>query len=286
MAAISAAIACAVTASSLFARPVAGKAAGNRVATTAAVDSDSVAAAFATVMAGFLGPEIEKRWPGDTAAVGEFVRGVANAIDIKNLDTPFFLGVRNGFSLSDRLEAMVELGYPMTQQQFCRALEIALKGSAMGFTEATADQYLRDVMGKLNPVAQPEPLSEKSQMRFIADNLKRPGVEQTASGLLFEIITEGEGAFPTDSDRVKVSYTARLSDGTVFDSTERPVIFPVNNLVPGFTEGLKLMKPGGEYRIIIPPALGYGDQGAAGIIPPGAALDFTIQLLEIMPDAD
>lgn len=103
------------------------------------------------------------------------------------------------------------------------------------------------------------------------------------SGLLFEIITEGEGPHPADTDIVKVTYTGRLSDGTVFDSSDRPVQFPVNRLVPGFTEGLKLMKPGGEYRIFIQPALGYGDKGASGIIPPGAVLDFTVKLLEILP---
>ncbi|MDE6629141.1 MAG: FKBP-type peptidyl-prolyl cis-trans isomerase, partial [Muribaculaceae bacterium] len=82
---------------------------------------------------------------------------------------------------------------------------------------------------------------------------------------------------------VKVTYTGKLSDGTVFDQPERPVQFPVSNLVPGFTEGLKLMKPGGTYRLFIPATLGYGDLGAGGVIPPGAALDFTVTLLEIVP---
>ena len=129
---------------------------------------------------------------------------------------------------------------------------------------------------------EPEPLSLQSQADYLADQRAREGVIETPSGLLFEVITEGEGATPTDADRVSVTYAGRLSDGTVFDSTERPVQFPVANLVPGFTEGLKMMKAGGEYRIIIPAALGYGDKGAAGVIPPGAVLDFTIRLLDVV----
>ena len=112
--------------------------------------------------------------------------------------------------------------------------------------------------------------------------LFRPLRFRTPTGLLFEVITEGEGASPTESDQVRVTYTGRLSDGTVFDSTEKPVQFPVGNLVAGFSEGLKMMKPGGDYRIIIPPQLGYGEKGAAGVIPPGAVLDFTIHLNDIV----
>lgn len=91
---------------------------------------------------------------------------------------------------------------------------------------------------------------------------------------------------PTDADKVRVMYTGRLADGTVFDETDRPVEFPLKGLVPGFTEGLKLMKTGGEYRLFIPPQLGYGQRGAAGVIPPGAALDFTVRLLDVIPPAN
>ncbi|MDE6557251.1 MAG: FKBP-type peptidyl-prolyl cis-trans isomerase, partial [Duncaniella sp.] len=103
------------------------------------------------------------------------------------------------------------------------------------------------------------------------------------SGLVFQVITEGEGAMPQSGERVKVNYTGRLSDGTVFDQTDAPVTFDVDRLVPGFTEGLKMMRPGGTYRLVIPASLGYGDTGAAGVIPPGAALDFTVELVEVVP---
>lgn len=249
----------------------------------AAVSADSCAAAFATIMAQYLRPEIDKQFPADTAAISEFTRGVAHAFDVKNLKAPFFLGARNGFALIDRVEAMAEMGYPITPQNFCEALAPALKGAAMGFDTESADRYLRDAMERINPMPEPVALSPESQQQFLQEQVKRPAVEMMPSGLLFKIITEGEGPHPADTDIVKVTYTGRLSDGTVFDSSDRPVQFPVNRLVPGFTEGLKLMKPGGEYRIFIPPALGYGDKGASGIIPPGAVLDFTVKLLEILP---
>lgn len=108
-------------------------------------------------------------------------------------------------------------------------------------------------------------------------------MQRLPSGLVFEVITEGEGTSPTIDNRVRLLYTGRLADGTVFDQTERPVDFPLRGLVPGFSEGLSLMKPGGTYRLFIPPSLGYGEEGAAGTIPPNAAIDFQVQLLEILP---
>lgn len=248
-----------------------------------AVSPDSCAAAFATVMAQYLKPEINKQFPADTAAITEFIRGVAHAFDIKNVDAPYYMGVRNGFAMIDRLESMQQMGFPITTGDFCSQLDSALRSSAMGFTPETADAFLRDAMAAMYPEPEVTPLSPESQQAFIDSKKTREGVIQTPSGLLFEVITEGEGSSPADTDQVKVIYTGRLADGTVFDTTERPIQFPVNRLVPGFTEGLKMMKPGGEYRLYLPPALGYGDRGAGGVIPPGAALDFTVRLLEIIP---
>lgn len=256
---------------------------GNATQSAPAVSADSCAAAFATIMAQYLKPEIDKQFPADTAAITEFTRGVAHAFDVKNLDAPFYLGARNGFALIDRVEAMAQMGYPITPENFTAALNKALRDTLMGFDARSADTYLRDAMAIISPAPEEVVLSPESQQQFLDEQRRRPGVEAMPSGLLFEILTEGEGIHPTDSDMVKVIYTGRLSDGSVFDSSDRPVQFPVDKLVPGFTEGLKLMKTGGKYRIFIPPALGYGDKGAAGVIPPGAVLDFTVSLLDIVP---
>jgi len=105
----------------------------------------------------------------------------------------------------------------------------------------------------------------------------------TASGLQYQVVKEGDGPSPTTNDIVLVHYTGRLQDGSVFDTSEgkQPVPFPVTGVIPGFTEGLQLMKKGGTYRLRIPPNLAYGPSGAGGVIPPNATLDFDIQLIDI-----
>lgn len=121
---------------------------------------------------------------------------------------------------------------------------------------------------------------------FLAANKERSGVKITASGLQYEVLTEGEGESPIATDRVAVHYEGRLTDGTVFDSSYQrgePAVFPLNQVIPGWTEGLQLMKPGAKYRFTLPPELGYGAQGAGGVIPPNAVLQFDVELLAIAP---
>lgn len=110
-------------------------------------------------------------------------------------------------------------------------------------------------------------------------------VTTTPSGLQMQVLEEGTGPQPTTSDIVLVHYTGKLEDGTVFDSTEgkQPVPFPVTGVIPGFTEGLQMMKKGGTYRLKIPSELAYGPTGAGGVIPPNATLDFEIELIDIAP---
>ena len=245
--------------------------------------ADSCAAAFATTMAMYLKPELERRFQSNGDSISEFVRGVGHALDIKNVDAPYYQGVRNGFAIIDRLGQMQAMGFPISDKAFLSQLDAALKGQAMGMDADKADAYLRHAMELMMPVEEPKVLSPESQQAYLDENRGRQGVIETPTGLLFEVITEGEGATPKPEDTVSVTYAGRLSDGEVFDSSEKPVRFPVNRLVPGFTEGLQMMKPGGTYRIIIPPVLGYGDSGAGGVIPPGAVLDFTVTLHDIIP---
>ena len=110
-------------------------------------------------------------------------------------------------------------------------------------------------------------------------------MQATASGLQYKVIRMGEGEKPIASDTVLVHYEGRLTDGTVFDSSyERgqPAVFPLAQVVPGFSEGIQLMPKGSKFRFLIPAQLGYGDQ-AVGPIPAGSTLDFDIELLEIAP---
>jgi len=123
---------------------------------------------------------------------------------------------------------------------------------------------------------------------FLAANKERSGVKTTASGLQYEVLTEGEGEgeSPITTDTVAVHYEGRLLDGTVFDSSYQrgePAVLPLDRVIPGWTEGVQLMKPGAKYRFTIPPELGYGPEGAGGVIPPNAVLQFDVELLAVAP---
>lgn len=128
-------------------------------------------------------------------------------------------------------------------------------------------------------------INEKTGKEFLAENGKRPEVKTTASGLQYEVLTEGEGECPKASDNVKVHYTGKLIDGTVFDSSvERgaPATFGVTQVIAGWVEALQLMKVGAKYRLFIPSQLAYGPNGA-GPIGPNQTLIFDVELLAINP---
>ncbi|MDE6717318.1 MAG: FKBP-type peptidyl-prolyl cis-trans isomerase [Muribaculaceae bacterium] len=109
----------------------------------------------------------------------------------------------------------------------------------------------------------------------------------TDSGLRYMIVKKGEGKSPTAADNVKVHYTGKLPDGTVFDSSvERgePIVFPLNGVIPGWTEGLQLMQEGGKTVFYIPSSLAYGPRGAGGQIGPNQDLVFEVELIEVNPE--
>ena len=119
--------------------------------------------------------------------------------------------------------------------------------------------------------------------KFLEENGKREGVVTTASGLQYEVIKAGDGAQPKAEDTVTVHYVGTLVDGTVFDSSRdrgEPATFALNRVIPGWTEGLQLMKVGGNYKFYIPSELAYGDRGA-GTIPPNSVLIFDVELMKV-----
>ena len=130
--------------------------------------------------------------------------------------------------------------------------------------------------------------NKDAEEKFLAENKKKPNVKSTDSGLQYEIITEGKGALPHDSDEVKVNYRGTMLDGTEFDSTYKsnePAIMPLGEIIPGWSEAIKMMRVGSKWKIYIPAAQAYGDSGNAEI-PPNSLLTFEIELLDIMPKAD
>lgn len=124
----------------------------------------------------------------------------------------------------------------------------------------------------------------KAGEKFLEENGKKPGVVVLASGLQYEIITEGTGPKPSAKNKVTCHYHGTLIDGTVFDSSVQrgqPATFPLNMVIKGWTEGLQLMTQGSKWRFFIPPQLGYGDRQVSAQIGPNSTLIFEVELLGI-----
>jgi FKBP-type peptidyl-prolyl cis-trans isomerase len=129
-------------------------------------------------------------------------------------------------------------------------------------------------------------LSAEANAAFVAANMKKPGVVVEPSGLQHRSIHTGFGKRPKGNDIVTVSYKGTLINGKVFDATEpgMPAEFVVNKLIPGWTEGLQLMREGDEWELVIPASLAYGSRGAGdGLIPPNQTLVFDLTLITVTP---
>ncbi len=140
------------------------------------------------------------------------------------------------------------------------------------------NEYLEDLQKKAEAAARAE------GEQFLADNGKKENVKTTASGLQYVVVKEGTGAQPTAEDEVTVHYTGKLVSGQVFDSSVNrgePATFPLNRVIPGWTEGVQLMKEGAKYTFFIPSDLAYGPQGVPGAIPPHSTLIFDVELIKV-----
>jgi FKBP-type peptidyl-prolyl cis-trans isomerase FkpA len=163
-----------------------------------------------------------------------------------------------------------------------KGLADALKGNKPQIDPMIASKYAQDYFSeKQMKKAQESMLQAK---KFFDDNAKRPGVKTTASGLQYEILKDTIGPKPVPTDIVKVNYKGTLLSGKIFDSTEggQPATFPLNQVIPGWTEGLQLMSVGSKYKFYIPGNIAYGEQGVpqAGI-GPNETLIFEVDLLGI-----
>ena len=130
--------------------------------------------------------------------------------------------------------------------------------------------------------------NEEAGAKFLAENAKKPGVTTTASGLQYQVVTEGKGPKPTATDVVSAHYKGTLLDGKTFDSSYdrgQPATFPLNGVIKGWSEGLQLMPVGSKYKLFVPSDLAYGEN-APGQIGPNATLIFEVELLGIEKPAD
>ena len=117
--------------------------------------------------------------------------------------------------------------------------------------------------------------------QFFEKNGKKKGIQTTESGLQYKVIKEGKGKTPNAADNVRVHYAGRLLDGTEFDSSYKRNEPAVSGVIRGWVEALQMMNEGSKWEVYIPPELGYGAQGAGGIIPPNAGLIFEVELIKI-----
>ncbi|WP_149193577.1 FKBP-type peptidyl-prolyl cis-trans isomerase [Luteimonas suaedae] len=236
-----------------------------------------------------LDKETGERLDGDDAAQksadGE---APASALDIPGLESEKEqVGYAIGLELGNTL-------VPVKEEVDLDAMLEGVRDTLEGNEPKVDEQQLAQIMQGLGQRMQARQQAEAERLAaegktFLAENAKKPGVQTTESGLQYEVLEKGEGAPPKPGDRVSVHYEGKLLDGTTFDSSlarGEPATFALDQVVPGWQEGLQLMSPGSRYRLWIPSELGYGEQGTpGGPIGPNATLAFEVELLEVMPAA-
>jgi len=213
------------------------------------------------------------------ASLTSFAAEEAEKVELKSLSekASYAVGLDIGRSLA-RYGTAIEL--PL----LIRGIEDSLKRNKPLLSPEEAAKVTTEFFQKMQ-----RELAEKNQVAeeaFLAENKKKEGVKTTASGLQYMVVQEGEGPTPKPTDRVRVNYRGTLLDGTEFDSSYsrgEPTTFEVRRVIPGWTEGLQLMKVGSKYRFFIPSRLAYREQGAGPSIGPNAMLLFEVELLGIEP---
>lgn len=171
----------------------------------------------------------------------------------------------------------------LNAEDFKDAVKAVFAGEEPAMPVEEAQKLIQDYLNELQEKA--EAAAREAGKKFLEENKKNADVKETPSGLQYVVEKEGEGAQPSAEDEVTVHYTGRLLDGTVFDSSVNrgePATFPLNRVIPGWTEGVQLMKEGSKYTFFIPSDLAYGPQGVPGAIPPHSTLIFEVELIKVV----
>lgn len=221
--------------------------------------------------------------PDTTAAPATPAKKAHAAADKPKADstarsTSYSLGV----SMGDQLHASGIGADAVNATQLAQGVHDALTGKvSINDTDRANIQKL--IQGGI--AAQAE-VNHKAAAKFLAENGKKPDVVTTASGLQYRVLAPGSGPSPKPTDEVTVNYTGKLLDGTEFDSSYKrgePAKFALNHVIPGWSEGVGLMKAGSKYELFVPPTLAYDLRTPTPTIPPGSMLIFTVELMSFKP---
>jgi FKBP-type peptidyl-prolyl cis-trans isomerase len=216
----------------------------------------------------------------ESAAQTETANGTQNAASGDVLPADTDLSYAFGLALGTDLKNFnIEYDY----DEFMNGFKDVIEGNE---TRMTLEDAMMQIQTTLTAAMEKQMAeAQEKEAAFFVENGAKPGIITTASGLQYEILTPAEGPKPSAEQTVVVNYQGTLTDGTVFDSSyerNQPAEFPLNFVIPGWTEGMQLMSVGSKYRFYVPSNLGYGPQGAGnGLIPPFASLIFEVELLEI-----
>jgi FKBP-type peptidyl-prolyl cis-trans isomerase FkpA len=194
-----------------------------------------------------------------------------------------------GMNMGASLKQIPDLGKEIDLNVLMKGLTAAANGAATSLTQEQAGQTLQAFSTKMNEKAQAAAKVEGDKnvaegAKFMAANKTKPGIKTTASGIQYQVMTEGKGVMPKATDTVKVHYRGMLLNGKEFDSSYKrnePTEFPLNGVIAGWTEGLQLMKAGSKYKFWIPGSLAYGERGSPPNIGANATLVFEVELIEV-----
>lgn len=205
------------------------------------------------------------------------MRRISDIIYIKMDKISYALGLGIGHQLKN-------MGIEnFSVEDFAQSIKDVMEEKATTMTSQEAQTLLNTYFQEKQKAESQKAISEGKA--FLEENAKKEGVVTTKSGLQYEILTEGTGKQPKATDTVRCHYEGSLINGSVFDSSYKrgePAEFGLNQVIPGWTEGVQLMKEGAMYRFYIPYLLGYGENGAGSSIPPYSTLIFDVELIKVL----
>ena len=205
------------------------------------------------------------------------MRRISDIIYIKMDKISYALGLGIGHQLKN-------MGIEnFSVEDFAQSIKDVMEEKATAMTSQEAQTLLNTYFQEKQKAESQKAISEGKA--FLEENAKKEGVVTTKSGLQYEILTEGTGKQPKATDTVRCHYEGSLINGSVFDSSYKrgePAEFGLNQVIPGWTEGVQLMKEGAKYRFYITYLLGYGENGAGSSIPPYSTLIFDVELIKVL----